>query len=1141
MSIPNRSEEKSPENEQYYRELFAHSIDGVLLTRSTGEILYANPAACTLFGYTEAELQAGGRNLVVDLNDPRLSKLLAERQQNGQAHGELTFIRRDGTTFEGEISSAMFTSSHGQTQTSMFIRDITERKKIEAALRKSEKHFKDLFQSFPLASFIWQANDNGDFVLININHTADILTQNKGHMFIGLTASEIYPDRPDILANLAQCFQEKSIFKQESLYTVRSTGDKEYLIFTYVFVEPDMVMLHSENVTDHKKAEAALQKSEEYFRLALHNAPVAVSMQDRDLRYIWAYNQHTVKHDQIIGRFDHELFTTEEAAYLTQLKQRVLTEAIQFEEKVWLDAPNGRRYLQVFYKPIHDETGHVSGVATTTVDLTHEKLAKEALRESKAHYVSLVNSLPQNLYRIDLEGRITFVNQSLMENLERVGIAKAEILGTNSYDMYPPDLAQKYRRDDQQVIASGQSLRLIEENIDLATGKKIFVDVLRIPIFGDDGQVIGIQGVVEDVTNRKQAEKALRESEAQHRRLVQNISAGIIIHAPNTHILLANEQAATIFGLTTDQLMSKMAVDPAWHFVHDDGSYMTKEEYPVNRVLAKQAPIFDYVVGINRLATKDIVWVIVNAFPELKEDGTLRQIVVTFIDITKLKQTEAAVRQSEENLRITLNSIGDAVIATDTNDQIVWMNPVAERLTGWPQAKAVQKPFHQISPLVHAQSREPVPNLIDTVLQAGQIVSLSKDILLIAKDGTEHDITASGAPMLNTHGEAMGVVLVLRDVTQQLRTEQELLKAKKLESLGVLAGGIAHDFNNLLTSLFGHIELAKLELPPTNQAYQYLEEASHSMEKARGLTNQLLTFAKGGAPIKEVQDIGQLLTEVATFTMHGSNAKLNLEVASDLWLVEVDEAQLSRVINNLIINARQAMPKGGSITLSAVNAESDGQPYVKITIQDEGCGISPKNLAKIFDPYFSTKSGNSGLGLAAVHSIVTKHNGQITVSSQLQKGSTFTILLPANPNASLPKPLIAKEAPDSAQTNSARILVLDDDETLRAVLKAVLAHLGHRITLTEDGQSAIAAYQTAMREGDPYQVAILDLTIPGGMNGQEVAQKILNIDLYAQLIVSSGYANDPVMANYKSYGFKGRIQKPYELATLQQTLQTILA
>jgi signal transduction histidine kinase/CheY-like chemotaxis protein len=382
----------------------------------------------------------------------------------------------------------------------------------------------------------------------------------------------------------------------------------------------------------------------------------------------------------------------------------------------------------------------------------------------------------------------------------------------------------------------------------------------------------------------------------------------------------------------------------------------------------------------------------------------------------------------------------------------------------------------------------------------------------------------------------------LKEINQKAEAERQ--RAQRLESVGILAGGIAHDFNNILTAILGNITLAMLYLKPESRATAKLLLAEKASVRAKGLAQQLLTFAKGGAPIKKVLSLPHLLQEPVLLALRGSPVKSEFHLEENLWPVEVDEGQFSQVISNLVINAVQAMPAGGLLKIGAVNNPVDSDnyfslpkgKYVRISVSDQGKGIPEKYLDKIFDPYFTTKETGSGLGLAICYSIVTKHGGMITVESTPGTGSTFLLYLPAADS----KPLAKREKSEAIQSGAGRILVMDDDEFVNEVAADLLRYLGYHPETVAGGVEAVAAYKQALAAGEPFDAVITDLTVPGDIGGKETARLLLEIDPTAKVIVSSGYANDPIMADYARYGFKGVIPKPYKTADLSRTLQEVL-
>ena len=375
------------------------------------------------------------------------------------------------------------------------------------------------------------------------------------------------------------------------------------------------------------------------------------------------------------------------------------------------------------------------------------------------------------------------------------------------------------------------------------------------------------------------------------------------------------------------------------------------------------------------------------------------------------------------------------------------------------------------------------------------------------------------------------------------RLEEERQRANKLESIGLLAGGIAHDFNNVLTSVLSNTSLAMISVPDDSETRASLQEVEKACLRAKTLTQQLLTFAKGGAPVKKLADIGVLCRETGGFAVRGSTVRCHFDIAADLWPAEVDEGQIVQVIQNLVINAVQAMPAGGNIHLVARNvppSEPAGPlprgRYVSITVADEGEGIPRESLPRIFDPYFTTKAKGSGLGLATAYSIVRRHGGHIAVRSDVGRGSTFRVFLPASSGETVAAPA----ASGRPWRGRGRLLLMDDEEAPLRATKTLLVRLGFEVVTTLDGDQAIAEFERARAEGHPFVAVIMDLTVPGGMGGREAAQRMKQIDPDAKLIVSSGYSNDSVMADHVAHGFCAVLAKPYTMTELIAVMRPLI-
>ena len=643
-------------------------------------------------------------------------------------------------------------------------------------------------------------------------------------------------------------------------------------------------------------------------------------------------------------------------------------------------------------------------------------------------------------------------------------------------------------------------------------------------------------------TEVRQSNQQLLRSDEQIRLLLNSTAEAIYGLDVNGLCTFCNTAFLSMMGYEKESDILGREMHMLIHHSHPDGS-----PYPAEECMAHRG----FLEGERNQVNNEVFWRVDGtsipveywSYP-IHLDEKVIGAVVTFIDITQRKQVEERLEAEKEQLAVTLRSIGDAVITTDIKGRVVLVNRVAEELTGWSQAEAKGQPLPDVFRIIDEQSREPLPNPVNTIMQSGKVIELATHTTLVSRNGTERSIADSGAPIHDRQSQIIGVVLVFRDVTEHNKLQEEFLKAKKIESVGVLAGGIAHDFNNLLMAILGYINLAE-ELAQSDEQKELLVKAEKASLRAKGLTQQLLTFAMGGEPVTETASIAEVIQESADFVLHGSNVAIDFIIPEDIRLVTIDKGQISQVIQNIVLNANNAMPSGGNITISCKNTTigegnkltlSPGN-YVQISIADTGVGIPAAHLEKIFDPYFTTNESGHGLGLAVTGSIITKHNGYIGVESKVGKGTTFTIFLPASSDQETTPPARDK----TTDSGTGTVMVMDDDKMLQDVASMMLSHLGYKVILSEDGGEMLEKYKQAAQTGNPVDLVIMDLTIPGGMGGKKAMGKLLEIDPDATVIVASGYSNDPIMANFQDYGFKGALSKPFQLDELARAVNELLA
>ena len=498
------------------------------------------------------------------------------------------------------------------------------------------------------------------------------------------------------------------------------------------------------------------------------------------------------------------------------------------------------------------------------------------------------------------------------------------------------------------------------------------------------------------------------------------------------------------------------------------------------------------------------------------------------------------LQASEANFRALADNANDGILITaGSGGDTVYANRRIAEMTGWSVEELLKKNMRDyIAPDTFPDEIK----LYSQILE-GMPCPNHCEVTISQKNGAAIPVEMTISRTL-WHGQP-AVITSVRDITERKKRDEEFIRACKLKSLSTLAGGIAHDFNNLLTGILGNASIAKTFVNPGDNLHKIMTDLENTSLRAKDLTQQLLTFAKGGAPVKKTVSIAKLLRDSATLVLSGSNVKCDFAIAKDLWPAEVDEGQIAQVIHNLIINARQAMPDGGTIQVSAENfaLSAENNPfikngkYVKITVKDTGVGIQEEHLPKIFDPYFTTKEEGSGLGLATAYSIIKNHAGYIMAESAAGVGTTFYIHLPASK-----KEIGRVEAvEEKLVSGKEKILVMDDDDIIRDVAGKMLTKLGYEVDFARDGSEAIELYKKSKNSGRPFDVVIIDLTIPGGMGGRETMQKLLEVDPHVKAIVSSGYSDDAVMSNYTNYNFKGVIAKPYRIEELSKTVRSVLA
>ena len=832
--------------------------------------------------------------------------------------------------------------------------------------------------------------------------------------------------------------------------------------------------------------------------------------------------------------------------------------------------------------PIRGQDGQTTGVVLVFRDITERKQMEEELLKTRTHLEKLINYANAPIIVWDPNFKISRFNHAF----ER-------LTGLNADEVINQPLAILFPENSRT-----ESLAFIERT---STGEHW--DVVEIPILRTDGSIRTVlwnsanisdqdgttvtatiaQG--QDITERKQAQEALQvkqqeltsvneELQAQTAELnsayqelerqaeeiweyakaavetrdeaerraaeldatIASIALGIIIYDNSGKTVRINETARKLLGYSGESYNDFPDVFGAGSSMYkSDGGLYELEEMPLYRALRGEI-IQDEESILTRTPDKP-VWLSSTAAPIYNSNEIIIGVVTIVTDITERKrQVEDLLASERELLKVTLNSIGEGVVASDQEGRVIFINEAAANLIGYSPEEAIGKPLTKVFYILNDETSEPI------VVTAAQ--RMFNQLVLVTRDLREVPIAMNCSPIKANDGGIIGTVSVFHDITEKQKTERELLKTEKLESLGILAGGIAHDFNNVLAAILANIQLATLKLEKSEDIKPYLLNTTETTRKASELTKQLLTFARGGAPVKKDASLIELIKDTTEFVLRGAKIKAEFAIPDDLWAASIDEGQISQVINNLVINSKQAMLKGGVIKISAANIligeDTRFHPgkYVKISVQDHGTGITKENMAKIFDPFFTTKKDGNGLGLATSYSIISKHNGYIELESREGVGTTFFIYLPASKIMVVPT---ESEKEIAAVKAGLKILLMDDEEKiLNAIGELLHSNFGYQVVLATDGAAAIELYKKAQVSGGPFDAVIMDLTIPGGMGGQETIAHLRDFDPKIKAIVSSGYANDPIMADYERFGFCGVVSKPYKINELNEILHKII-
>jgi two-component system, cell cycle sensor histidine kinase and response regulator CckA len=780
--------------------------------------------------------------------------------------------------------------------------------------------------------------------------------------------------------------------------------------------------------------------------------------------------------------------------------------------------------------PRRNNRGEIIGTMGIARDVTLHREAELALKESERRISLLMSNLPGMVYRclLDENWTMIFVNDGVKaltgydadDIINNKGIAYEELI-------YPDDQA-RVRIVVNQAIHRGIPFELTYRIITREGKEKWVRERGRHAEMQGDGLEI-IDGFITDITQQKLADDRLRESEERFRLIFMTSPDPVSIsRMEDSRFVDVNTGMLELFGYSRHEFIGHTASELNLWQNNSDRLKMLENLEAEKRILNLEV----------RLRNNEGETIIALMSANLIQLHGEQHTITIVRDITALKMAEEALRQSEARYHSLYQSMNEIFMLCE----LIYQDnqPVDYRVLDLNEAFSRHFEISREDAVNHSRSELFGPVSSEILTKYQQLIKNGEPIqyeYYFENLSRWYNVSAFTP-------EPGRFALLMSDITEKKRIGEELQRAQKLESIGLLAGGIAHDFNNRLAAILGNAQLAQLYVQKDSQINTYLGAIVKGAQQATHLTKQLLTFSRGGNPVKKVHKVEDLIRDAIEISLSGSKQRCHTDIPTDLWNTKVDGGQIIQIFNNIIINADQAMPEGGLISIKAQNFHqtTDGDAlnlgeakYIRVEISDTGMGIPQSIIGKIFDPFFTTKKNDTGLGLATCYSIIKKHGGDIRVESQPDKGTSFFIYLPA-----AAQEISYDSDEEQLAKGSGRVLIMDDDKMIVNMLILLLKSLGYSAEGTMCGEEAIKLCKQHLGSQSAFQIAILDLTVTGGMGGEETVGHLKALDPNIKALVSSGYSTDPIMSNYKQYGFDGVIPKPYTKASLSQALVKVL-
>ncbi len=1123
-----------------YRAAIETSADGFWLSDAEGHILEVNNAYVTLSGYTRKELLAMRiPDLEAKENPAETAAHIEKIIREGSDLFETLHRTKNGAIWQVEVNASYWQIDGGRFFS--FLRDITERKKAEKKLEQ----FHTFFQT--ATDLMCIADPNGAFLKTN-PACSEVLGYSEAELVSRPFIDFIHPDdKQPTCDEMTRQLQRGYSLNFENRYICKD-GSLRSLSWKATYnKEDELTYAVARDITEQKRAEEELREKESKYQMLFEVANDGIFIQD-DTGFIDCNQRgaemYGLQKEKIIGRSPAE-FAPER-----QPDGRLSSEVAEEKTRAALSG-----VPQLFeWQPLRaDGTPFDVEITLSRLDLGGAVCLQAIVRDIADHKKQ-ADELKNTNKRYDLAtsiGKVGIwdwnpVTGDLIWNNETfliLGLEPGAIQPSFELflDMLHPEDKQALNNAVQEALR-GKKQYSVDCRVILRNGEERICHATGEVEFNENDEPVRMLGTFQDITERKRMEDVLQTNRQQLTTLIEALPDAVFLKDAESRWQIVNTAAQRLFQVQNLPWQGKneqelMLMQPELQAAYQACMESDEQAWHCTEPTRAEELIPD---EDGHLHTFDVIKV-----PLFKDDGGRKGLVIVGRDITDRKHAEEKIRQSEEFVRNILDTVDEGFIVINRDYRILTANRAFYSLVGGFNDKIIGGLCHEITHKLNRPCYEEGEDCaVKRVFETGK----PQTALHLRKDATGNIlyVETKAYPIKDAFGSVTSVIQTINNITEKHLLEEERLKIQKLESIGTLAGGIAHDFNNLLQGVFGYISMAKMTHDQKEKSLAMLDQAEEALHMSVNLTTQLLTFSKGGKPIKKLLKIEPAIESAVKFALSGSHTDYRLDMDPDLSAVEADAGQLAQVIQNIVMNANEAMAGKGTVIISAhtVDIPSNANPrlieggqFIRIDIQDSGIGIPEQNLTKIFDPYFTTKQRGSGLGLATSYSIIRNHGGVIEVKSEPNRGTTFTIYLPAATGTEIQN---VTTTPSAVGTKKGRVLLMDDEELVRNVAREMIDALGHDVVSAEDGKKAIDLFLQAREAGRPFDLIILDLTVKGGMGGEEAIRKIREIDPQVKAVVSSGYADSPVVADYRAYGFSAFLNKPYKIDSLRESLNALI-